>query len=79
LAACHASRRTIRAGQPPLQEARAEFYAAREALGVVKIQSVADASALLEWLRPEVKHGDIQPWEIAALNNASKFLSKAVA
>jgi hypothetical protein len=57
LAACHASRRTIRAGQPPLQEARAEFYAAREALGVVRIQS-RDASALLEWLRPEVKHGD---------------------
>jgi hypothetical protein len=62
-----------------LEQAQDEGRAAREARGVVELQSIADASALLEWLRPEVKHGDIQPWEIAALNNASKFLRKASA
>jgi hypothetical protein len=62
-----------------LEQAQDEGRAAQKALGVVQIQSVADAAALLEWLRSEVKHGDIQPWEIAALNNASKFLRKAAA
>jgi hypothetical protein len=58
-----------------MEQARIEFFAAGRALGTVALNSVADASALLELIRPEVKHGDIQDWEIAALNNASKYLA----
>jgi hypothetical protein len=58
-----------------MEQARAEWIAARKALGNVRLRSIADASAILELIRPEVKFGDIQDWEIAALNNASKYLA----
>jgi hypothetical protein len=60
-----------------LDEARSELNAAERSLGTVEVRSIADASALLELLRPNVKFGDIQNWEIAAMNNASKFLKLA--
>jgi hypothetical protein len=62
-----------------MEQARIEFFAAEKALGAVAVSSVADASALLELIRPEVKHGDIQTWEIAALNNASRYLATVAA
>jgi hypothetical protein len=62
-----------------MEQARIEFFAAGRALGTVALNSVADASAILELIRPEVKHGDIQVWEIAALNNASEYLATTVA
>jgi hypothetical protein len=62
-----------------MEQARIEFFAAGRALGTVALNSVADASAILELIRPEVKYGDIQDWEIAALNNASKYLATVAA
>jgi hypothetical protein len=62
-----------------MEQARIEFFAAGRALGNVRLNSVADASAILELIRHEVKHGDIQDREIAALNNASKYLATVAA
>jgi hypothetical protein len=63
-----------------MEQARAEFYAAREALAVVKLESVADASAILKVVHTNLKEfGELDDWEKAALNNASKFLDRAVA
>jgi hypothetical protein len=69
----------IEALSESMEQARIEFFAAGSALGTVAVASVADASALLELIRPEVKHGSIEDWEIAALNNASKYLAATVA
>jgi hypothetical protein len=62
-----------------MEQALIEFFAAGRALGTVALISVADASALLELIRPEVKHGNIEDWEIAAFNNACKYLADSLA
>jgi hypothetical protein len=60
-----------------MEQARIEFFAAGRAFSTVALNSVADASALLELIRPE--YGGIEDWEIAALNNASKYLADSLA
>jgi hypothetical protein len=63
-----------------VEQARTELYAARGALGTNKLQSIADASAILEIVRANLKQfGEIMEWETAALSNASKFLSRTTA
>jgi hypothetical protein len=63
-----------------LEQARAELYDAREALGTVRLESTADAAALLNLLRANLKQfGEFDHWETAAFNNASKFLVAALA
>jgi hypothetical protein len=62
-----------------MEEARIEFFAAGRALGTVALNSVADASALLELVRTEVKYGGIEDRKVAALNNASKYLATVAA
>lgn len=61
-----------------VDEARAEFSAADKALGSVKLQSVADASALLDFVSANLKEfgGSAEPWELAALDNATTYLNR---
>lgn len=61
-----------------VEQARAKLQDAEKALGNVQLRSIVDASALLELVRLNVRYGDIQNWEIAAFDNASKFLKLAV-
>jgi hypothetical protein len=63
-----------------MERARAELYVAREALGTVGLESIVDATAILELLRTNLKQfGEFDDWEKAAFNNASKYLAATVA
>jgi hypothetical protein len=59
-------------------EARAELHAANKALGSVELRSVADASALLDFVYANLKrfHGTAARWEMAALRNATSYLNR---
>jgi hypothetical protein len=63
-----------------MEQARAELYVAREALGTVGLESIADATAILKLLRTNLKQfGEFDDWEIAAFNNASEYLATVAA
>jgi hypothetical protein len=56
------------------------FAAAQKALGTVRLESTADAAAILKLVRTNLKQfGELADWEKVALNNASKFLDRSVA
>jgi hypothetical protein len=61
-----------------VDEARVEMRAANKALGSVKLRSVADASALLDLVYANLKQfgGVPEPWELAALRNATTYLNR---
>jgi hypothetical protein len=61
-----------------LAEARRELHAAQKAMRSVKLISIADAAAVMEVVRANLKQfGEITDWETAALSNATKFLNRA--
>jgi hypothetical protein len=61
-------------------QARADMREAEKALGTVEMQSIADAAAILRVVRTNLKQfGELDNWEKAALNNASKFLDVSAA
>jgi hypothetical protein len=60
-----------------VDKARAEMCAANKALGSVRLQSVADASALLDLFYGNLKQfGSSEDWEKAALRNATTYLNR---
>jgi hypothetical protein len=59
------------------EESREELRAAEKALGTVKLSSVADAAAMIEFVNSSMEQfTELTDWEQAALGNASKFLSR---
>jgi hypothetical protein len=63
-----------------MEQARAELNDAEKALATVSLESVADATAIFKVVRTNLKQfGELEDWEKAALNNASKFLDRATA
>jgi hypothetical protein len=59
-----------------LHEARAELRAANKVFATVKLQSVADASALFDFIYANIRDFEPERWEMAALRNAITFLSR---
>ena len=57
-----------------LEQARSELNTAEEALTTVVPESIADASAITKVVRQSLtQFGELEDWEKAAFNNASKF------
>jgi hypothetical protein len=53
---------------------------AEKALGTVRLLSVGDAAALINFLHAGLEEfGEFVGWEIAAMSNASKFLNRVTA
>ena len=63
-----------------LEEVRVDLHAAQEAFGTVRLETVADAVAILRLVRRNLRQfGELDHWEKTALNNASKFFDQTTA